>query len=90
MAAVIVEMKEENVTMAKRMTHTVKPLSTSFSGTTSMEAGVNCVIDQCKAVKYRYENPAFCKRFSCTQVSSRVMSKVPMPYQEHAGRWLIT
>jgi len=52
MAAVMLLTKEEKTMSAKSSTSTAKTRSCVFRGTTSMEAGVNCVRLQWKLVKY--------------------------------------
>mmetsp|Transcript_56824 Transcript_56824/g.101720 ORF Transcript_56824/g.101720 Transcript_56824/m.101720 type:complete len:116 (-) Transcript_56824:249-596(-) len=49
-AAVMLLTNEENATSARIITTITKKRSNAFCGTTSMEAGVNCVNDQCKEV----------------------------------------
>mmetsp|Transcript_63339 Transcript_63339/g.204147 ORF Transcript_63339/g.204147 Transcript_63339/m.204147 type:complete len:200 (+) Transcript_63339:435-1034(+) len=53
MAPVMELTKDEKVTRAKSSVQTVYVRSSSFRGVTSIEAGVNCVRDQCSAVVYR-------------------------------------
>mmetsp|Transcript_63340 Transcript_63340/g.145024 ORF Transcript_63340/g.145024 Transcript_63340/m.145024 type:complete len:93 (-) Transcript_63340:11-289(-) len=54
MVLVIDDTNEEKMTSAMMITTMLNVLSTSFSGTTSIDAGVNCVSDQCRHVVYAY------------------------------------
>mmetsp|Transcript_65271 Transcript_65271/g.176395 ORF Transcript_65271/g.176395 Transcript_65271/m.176395 type:complete len:86 (-) Transcript_65271:679-936(-) len=50
--AVILLTKKENDTSPNMMTKMVKARSTSLQPFTSIDAGINCVIDQCRLVRY--------------------------------------
>mmetsp|Transcript_48447 Transcript_48447/g.142999 ORF Transcript_48447/g.142999 Transcript_48447/m.142999 type:complete len:219 (-) Transcript_48447:827-1483(-) len=53
-APVMLERKEEKTSRAKHSTTTEKARSQLLVGKTSMDAGVNCVRDQCMLVRYLY------------------------------------
>mmetsp|Transcript_103915 Transcript_103915/g.190299 ORF Transcript_103915/g.190299 Transcript_103915/m.190299 type:complete len:103 (+) Transcript_103915:710-1018(+) len=51
-APVMLLTNDEKITKAKSRTKTAKILSRTLYGFTEIDAGVNCVSDQCKAVAY--------------------------------------
>mmetsp|Transcript_39902 Transcript_39902/g.113969 ORF Transcript_39902/g.113969 Transcript_39902/m.113969 type:complete len:282 (-) Transcript_39902:1019-1864(-) len=96
MAFVIELTNEENVTMAKTRVMMEKVRSCTFCGYTSIDAGVNCVRDQCSEVVYLYSTEAFSMSTYWIHVrlglelTSEATSKVPMAYHRQATKWLIT
>mmetsp|Transcript_61429 Transcript_61429/g.146449 ORF Transcript_61429/g.146449 Transcript_61429/m.146449 type:complete len:308 (-) Transcript_61429:775-1698(-) len=84
--------KEEMVANAKSGTTIATIRSAGLRGTTSIEAGVNWVSDQCIAVVYLQKklawSPHVCSKF-WTQLSLVSPSPAtPMPYQAQARKWL--
>mmetsp|Transcript_76546 Transcript_76546/g.216434 ORF Transcript_76546/g.216434 Transcript_76546/m.216434 type:complete len:263 (-) Transcript_76546:321-1109(-) len=87
MAFVIELTNEENEIKAKTRTNRENVRSVMFVGYTSMEAGVNCVSDQCKDVVYLYGTDVSSKLNSTTQAS--LSSRMPMAYHAQAMTWLM-
>mmetsp|Transcript_1505 Transcript_1505/g.5129 ORF Transcript_1505/g.5129 Transcript_1505/m.5129 type:complete len:207 (+) Transcript_1505:654-1274(+) len=82
MADVMLLTKEENTTIATKRTATVKSLSWKFSGNTRMDAGVNCVMDQCSDITYCSAGSLSMMR--CTSTHERGPDTFPIKNQQHA------
>mmetsp|Transcript_25592 Transcript_25592/g.59128 ORF Transcript_25592/g.59128 Transcript_25592/m.59128 type:complete len:262 (+) Transcript_25592:561-1346(+) len=92
MACVTVLKKLENTKKATTIKHILKTRSRAFRGTTSMDAGTNCVRDQCNDVVYKYmmDGSGFLSSISCTQfVSVPLVGRSPTANHAQATKWFI-
>jgi len=71
--------KEEKVTSANSTVHTAYARSSVLRGTTSIEAGVNCVRDQWSDVEYLYQKLRSGSPLNFTQVSTALTSSPSVP-----------
>mmetsp|Transcript_30694 Transcript_30694/g.77591 ORF Transcript_30694/g.77591 Transcript_30694/m.77591 type:complete len:209 (+) Transcript_30694:648-1274(+) len=91
MDAVMLATMLENTSMAKRRTTIENKRSKKFLALMSIEAGVNWVRLQCKAVAYKYGEPVPFTPATITQfVPSESRESLAMRYQIHAMTWLKT
>mmetsp|Transcript_63546 Transcript_63546/g.184314 ORF Transcript_63546/g.184314 Transcript_63546/m.184314 type:complete len:210 (-) Transcript_63546:1129-1758(-) len=87
---VMLPTRYEKPTRAKITTQIVTCRSVMFLGFTFMEAGVNCVIDQWKLVKYWSCQIVSLKPYSSIQFASpKSMRQAPTAYHKHAIKWFI-